>query len=140
MAKFIGTVKLTGPISPTDTEDAYASHMALYGQGGYRSVATLAQRDLITDERREDGMVVYVIEDETEYRLKGGIANSNWEAVVGGSGGSGKPNYYIVTDIAEMENFPSTTILTEYPTAIREIGTTISLVLVQLPTNVKEMA
>lgn len=128
MAKFIGTVKLTGPISPTDTEDAYASHMALYGQGGYRSVATLAQRDLITDERREDGMVVYVIEDETEYRLKGGIANSNWEAVVGGTGGtggSGKPNYYIVTNITEMENFPSTTVLAEYPTAIREIGTTV---------------
>lgn len=130
MGRFIGTVKITGPVSPTDTDDAYASHMALYGQGGYRSVTTLVARDLISQERREEGMVVYVLEDDTEYRLKGGIDNTNWVAETSGGGepgttGSGKPNYYIVTTILEMENFPSPTILTEYPTAIREVGTTI---------------
>lgn len=126
--RFIGTVKITGPVSPTDTEDAYASHMALYGQGGYRSVATIVDRDAITPERREDGMVVYVLEDDTEYRLKGGIDNTNWEEVISGGGsggGSGKPNYYIVATINDMENFPTASILTEYPTAIREIGTTV---------------
>ena len=128
--RFIGTVKITGPVSPTDTDDAYASHMALYGQGGYRSVTTLVARDLISQERREEGMVVYVLEDDTEYRLKGGIDNTNWVAETSGGGGtgttgSGKPNYYIVTTMLEMENFPSPTILAEYPTAIREVGTTV---------------
>ena len=70
MAKYKGTVAITGPISPTDTLDLYATHLASLGQGGYRSVLTLVDRDAILPLRREAGMVVYVIETQKEYRLR----------------------------------------------------------------------
>lgn len=126
MAKFIGTVGITGPISPKDTADTYATHMAFYGQGGYRTVDLLATRDLITPERRELGMIVYVLEDKKEYRLELGIENTNWVEKTGGGGGGSvdKLNYYLVTNMLELESFPSAGILAKYPGAIREVGTT----------------
>lgn len=116
MAKYKGTVPITGPISPTDTEAIYATHLEDFGQGGYRSVPTIVDRDLILPLRRKEGMKVYVIENETEYRLVGGIENTNWiEIIYSGSGGSGNPgdpgssgecNYRIIETLAELEAIP----------------------------------
>ena len=112
MSTFKGTTKISGPVSPTSPADTYASHMALYGQGGFRSVQTLTDRDDIPSLRREEGMKVYVIDLDLEYRLKGGIENTNWEEVVfGSSGGSdegscGKCNRLIVESLADMTAIP----------------------------------
>lgn len=78
MAAINGTIKLSAPISPYDTNDTQPTHEAKWGKGGYRSVQTLIERDLIPDERREIGMVVFVQEDERVYSLKDGIDNSKW--------------------------------------------------------------
>jgi len=99
MARYPGGVVVSGYISPSDTADQYATHRADLGKGGYRSVITLADRDAITNLRREVGMVVYVIDQDKEYRLLNGIANANWQEVVGGTGSSGDSNYLITTDI-----------------------------------------
>ena len=77
MAKLQGTI-LASKIVPTDSLDDYATHEDKYGRGGHRSVDTLEERDNITAPRRKEGMTVYVISEESNYRLKGGIANENW--------------------------------------------------------------
>lgn len=75
-------------IVPFTALDNYPTHMAIYGKGGWRTVNSLAERDSIPNERREEGMVVYVIGDNT-YQLVGGITNSHWQIfTTGSSGGS----------------------------------------------------
>lgn len=77
-SRFIGTVKISGPVTPTSPDDIYPSHQAYYGSGGYRSVENIADRDSIVPLRREEGMLVFVISEDEEWRLVGGIENSNW--------------------------------------------------------------
>ena len=87
MASYNGTVVLSGMISPTDTTDSYPTHEDTLGKGGYMSVADIAARDNIPSLRRKEGMMVYVVSDETLYQLKSGIDNTNWsDFVTGGAG------------------------------------------------------
>lgn len=111
MARYIGGVAITGFISPTDTADVFATHKAMFGHGGYRSVLDLTARDAITNPRREEGMIVYVISEKKEYRLVGGITNLHWEEIIISSGGNGTApsincceNYKILNDITERDN------------------------------------
>lgn len=47
-------------------------------KGGYRVVATAAERNAIGLTARRQGMIVFVQADQTEYQLKGGTGNANW--------------------------------------------------------------
>jgi hypothetical protein len=73
-----GTTTVLAPIAPTHESDLWASHKARYGHGGYRSVTTYAERDGIIVSRRESGMVVFVREDRTSWRLQEDLIT--WEA------------------------------------------------------------
>lgn len=77
MAKLKGTV-LASPVVPSDSLDTYPTHSAEYGKGGHKSVNNISDLNLIPLARREEGMTVYVIAEESDYRLKGGIADENW--------------------------------------------------------------
>lgn len=57
-------------IVPTDTADVYATHTEQYGQGGYRTVETIAERDAITLNRLKVGMKVLVRSEKNIYYLK----------------------------------------------------------------------
>lgn len=50
--------------------------------------ADLTARDAIVSGIRYDGMLVYVVADQTMYQLQGGITNGDWYAAGGGGGGS----------------------------------------------------
>ena len=77
MAALNGTI-VASKIVPTDSLDTFATHDEKYGQGGYRSVPTIADRDVISTERRREGMLVNVLADNEIYKLVGGIENTNW--------------------------------------------------------------
>lgn len=81
-------VKVIGAVEPNDLSDKYPTHNEIYGKGGFRSVATVLERDNITPARRSEGMLVYVIADGKLYQLKGGVANGNWSDAQFGGGGS----------------------------------------------------
>lgn len=66
MAELKGTNVAAG-IVPFTSEDKYATHDAQYGKGGFRSVATIAERDAIPAERKTEGMVVRVQADKKHY-------------------------------------------------------------------------
>ena len=79
-----GTIIAAGVV-PSTNADTYATHYEEYGQGGYRSVSTLNDRDSISDARKKIGMLVYVIDGHKMYRLdaiKGqGADNDIWTEV-----------------------------------------------------------
>ena len=77
MAVIPGT-NLSAPIVPQTTEDTYPTHDALFGKGGFRTVASIAERDAIPAPRRTLGMIV-CLEDGTPYTLKTGLTNADWE-------------------------------------------------------------
>ena len=77
MANINGT-NLAAPIVPFTTNDTFPTHYAKYGKGGYRTVATITERDGIFTALREEGMEVYVVETSKKYALVGGISNTNW--------------------------------------------------------------
>lgn len=90
MAKIPGTIPLGGTIAPTDTTDVYPTHISNYEQGGVHHVATIAERDAITAERRMAGMLCTVANDGNGnpkiYQLVGGVDNANWQELSTGGG------------------------------------------------------
>jgi len=78
MSKFdlIGGVGLMGYLSPMDTRDTYAVSDPIYGIDGLRNVATIAELNQISFERRRAGMIVGVGGGEVYYKLKN---ISNWK-------------------------------------------------------------
>jgi hypothetical protein len=84
MAIIPGSVPISGFVTPTDDSDVYPSHSEEWGRGGYRTVATLADRDAITTGRRLEGMLVNVIATGIVYQLVGGITNTDWTEFTAG--------------------------------------------------------
>jgi len=77
MATIPGTIPMSGPIAPRSTRDRYPTHYDQYGHGGYQSVLTITDRDNIKSDRRKNGMLVYIVEDDVTYILK----ENAWEEV-----------------------------------------------------------
>lgn len=86
-----GTVTLTGIVAPTSAADAYPVTDPQYGLGGLRSVATINDRNLIPTERRQIGMMVYVVAEQKYYYLLSSIGNQDWIEF------SGNPSYIILS-------------------------------------------
>ena len=68
MAKIPG-LNISAPVVPSQDSDTYPSHRAIYGHGGWREVASIADRDAIPAARREAGMAVYITAEHTLYVL-----------------------------------------------------------------------
>jgi hypothetical protein len=62
-------VRVTGKIVPTDTTDTYAATDPIYGIDGWRGVATAAERNAITTERRREGMIAYQEDTDQLWQL-----------------------------------------------------------------------
>ena len=56
MAEELKGTKVISGLVPTSRLDQYPTHYAEFGKGGYRSVATIADRDNIPEQRRELGI------------------------------------------------------------------------------------
>ena len=76
MAKIPG-LNISAPVVPLNDTDTYPSHRAMYGQGGWQEVATIADRDAITAPRREAGMAVFVISEQKVYILDNDLVTWN---------------------------------------------------------------
>jgi hypothetical protein len=77
MADNTGTI-IAAAVRPAASEDSYASAFANEIKGGFHSVADETARDAITEDRRQEGMLCYVIADDKIYQLVGGITNEDW--------------------------------------------------------------
>ena len=81
--KLYGTL-VADKIVPTDSQDTFPTHDEEYGFGGFRTVLNIPQRDLISMDRRKEGMLVFCLSDRSLYQLIGGIQNTNWIKFNGG--------------------------------------------------------
>lgn len=63
MADIKGT-NISAPVVPFTTDDIFATHEAIYGKGGYRTVENVEDLEKIPAARLEEGMLVYVINDD----------------------------------------------------------------------------
>jgi hypothetical protein len=86
-----GYISFGYPIGPKATTDSYYVTDPQYGLGGLRTVGTTAERDAITVERRQVGMMVYVEDVDAYYSLLGGTSNSDWTEFTSGGKGSQGP-------------------------------------------------
>jgi hypothetical protein len=93
MAQNVGTL-VSASIRPNDSLDPIASAFASELKGGLHSATASTNRDATIFERREWGMLCYVINDNKTYQLTYNYSdtnimnNSNW-VEFSGSGGSG---------------------------------------------------
>jgi len=78
-------------------------------------VATLAARDAMPSGQRYQGLTVYVTANSTNYQLQGGILNTNWVAIGGGSTSETDPVFTASqafsitgTDITHLSNLSGT--------------------------------
>ena len=78
MADIQNTLKISAPITPYSTLDNYPTHLAIFGKGGLRTVDTIQERNNIPEDRREEGMLVYIKSEQKVFGLLGGIENENW--------------------------------------------------------------
>lgn len=73
MAKNANATLVEKIIKPFDDQSPIATHDARYGRGGYRSVTSISERNSISAERRDVGMLVYVQETQLHYVLGGDL-------------------------------------------------------------------
>jgi hypothetical protein len=81
MANNNGTLVID-TIRPFSTSDNYPIVYSSEVKGGYQTRTNLTERDTIPAERREIGMLVYVISEQKTYRLVGVIDNSGWQELI----------------------------------------------------------
>ena len=93
-------VNIPSTIVPFTTDDTYATHIDIFGKGGFRSVRTLFERNSIPQARRSVGMLVYVIEEDITYKLN---ENNGWDVYIGKGGSlSSKINWKTINDQGEI--------------------------------------
>ncbi len=76
MTNISGT-NLAAGIVPFTTDDTYPTHYAMYGKGGHRTVQSIVNRNSIPTTLKEEGMTVFVLDDNTKYTWKKNPNNSN---------------------------------------------------------------
>ena len=100
MTQIRGT-NLSAPVVPFTDHDEFPTHYALYGKGGYRTVQNIEERDLIPSERREEGMLVWVIEDPS---LKHLYQYLNQEWIVPSFNTDSAPDIIRVAEVSDLES------------------------------------
>ena len=76
MANIPGT-NLAAGIVPFTSDDTYPTHYAMYGKGGHRTVQSIVNRNSIPTTLKEEGMTVFVLDDNTKYTWKKNPNNNN---------------------------------------------------------------
>ena len=73
MTAIPGSIRVTGMIAPSDSTDVYATHDSKYEKGGFKEVQDYTERDGISNDRRSEGMLVYVNATKEYFILKNNI-------------------------------------------------------------------
>lgn len=115
MANLSGT-NVAAAIMPFTTEDTYPTHVDLYGKGGFRVVATTAERDAIPAARRTVGMVVKVTADGKEYELNADL--TTWKQWAPSGAAIAIDTALSTTSTNPVQNKVITTSLNNYETTL----------------------
>lgn len=83
MAQNVGITPVIAPIDTPDSNDTFPTGFANKLKGGYKTVATIAERDAISLERRSAGDLVKVVETNLIYHWNGTSFDSNIKNYIG---------------------------------------------------------
>lgn len=119
MANLSGT-NVAAAIMPFTTEDTYPTHVDLYGKGGFRVVATTAERNAIPAARRTAGMVVKVTADGKEYELNADL--TTWKQWAPSGAAIAIDTALSATSTNPVQNKVITTSLNNCETALNTIA------------------
>lgn len=117
MTQNTGTLVIA-PIVTPDSTDNFPTHISNMGKGGFHTVQALTDRDSISQERREEGMLCTVVDDGVTYQLLGGIDNNNWTPFAGGGSNSSEIDDSLITTTT---TWSSSKILEKLTNAINDI-------------------
>lgn len=93
-----GQVVVSSYIGQTNTElDPYPTHYSQLGSGGLRTVTDNADRDAISTDMRQEGMLCYVEASQAFFQLLPDLIT--WQPFSGGSGGLLRVNFINQTDV-----------------------------------------
>lgn len=97
-------IKVSDYIRPISINDTYPTHLDVFGKGGLHSVASVLERNAITQDRRKEGMFAYTADNKVLYTLLGGLTNADWIKLLDYSTGEisfnipCKENYILIGD------------------------------------------
>jgi hypothetical protein len=83
MAQNVGITPVIAPIDTPDSNDTFPTGFANKLKGGYKTVATIAERDAIPLERRSTGDLVKVVETNLIYHWNGTSFDNNIKNYIG---------------------------------------------------------
>ena len=106
MSSIKGT-NVLAPVVPFDTTDSHPSHLALYGKGGYRSVADTTERDAIPSPRREAGMLVLTLSDGKMWKLASDLTTWSEFSIGASSQVSGLATVATSGNYSDLTNKPT---------------------------------
>jgi len=81
-------LKVTSPVGPTAYNDPFPAVWDDFFGGGYRAVATTAERNNINSAFRKEGMLVWVAADSHTYQLSSNLTSWTDLGVLGSGGGA----------------------------------------------------
>ena len=77
-----------------------AGMVLVQSKGGWIEVASTTERNALSSQRRDEGMVVWVKDISAAYQLKGGISNGDWHTLnTGGSTSSSSADSLRITNL-----------------------------------------
>ena len=85
MAKIRGTTGVSATIAPASDTSKFPATSEQWHKGGFKSFATIAERDAMLASYRKDGMHCYIVETSEYFRWS--EAQSSWVRVILAQGG-----------------------------------------------------
>ena len=119
-------IQIPAGITPINNNSSFPSHYSDFGFGGLRTVDSVSERNAIPALRRVNGMLVFVTNSDTYFRLSGGITNADWiEFQVKAAGTVGLDvQTFVITDWTET-NAPNNAIVVDITHNLNEQNITV---------------
>ena len=101
MAKIRGTTGVSATIAPASDTSKFPATSEQWHKGGFKSFATIAERDAMLASYRKDGMHCYIVETNEYYRWS--EAQSSWVRVILAQGGISPESLENLATMTQLE-------------------------------------
>ena len=101
MAKIRGTTGVSATIAPASDTSKFPATSEQWHKGGFKSFATIAERDAMLASYRKDGMHCYIVETNEYYRWA--EAQSSWVRVILAQGGTSPESLENLATMTQLE-------------------------------------
>ena len=101
MAKIRGTTGVSATIAPASDTSKFPATSEQWHKGGFKSFATIAERDAMLPSYRKDGMHCYIVETNEYFRWS--KAQNDWVRVILAQGGISPESLENLATMTQLE-------------------------------------